>query len=165
MTTTIEFGKVVSLIVTPFRIIPDANYLSTVPIVEVQHFGADENTAGWGVYTRHENGGMVKWLADFNHPMDAVEFALEEIDAKFPDAFIERSAWVSKEDIDKSKPYLKILRRPADVQFPYAVVTVVPNGHPSTRSVMAPTEANAVALAINLAKKDNTPIAPYRWQK
>lgn len=155
------YGKVVSFQVVPFRIRPSeiAEYGVTV---EAQESGADEHTSGWGVYVRHENG-MAMWCGDFDHPMDAVEFALEEINDKFPYAFIERSAWASTEDIDTSQPYLRILRRPSDKQYPYAVFGI--NCHPGFGSSKQETEAKAVEFARYVSKKENIPIAPYRWQK
>lgn len=155
----IEFGKVVSLQVVPFRIRPSVDADGRA-VIEIQPNGADGSTRGWGVYLRHENG-MAMWHSDFDHPLDAVEHAQNEIEEKYPDAFIEQSSWVTP-GIDITKPHIAIVRCPGDKTMPFKIVYK----HPEMRAeYAASTEAMAVEIALTVGRDNNIPIAPYRWQK
>lgn len=152
-----DLGKVVSIQILPFKL--DFDRFGE-PHVECQPKGANDDTRGWAVYLRHENG-MAFWNDDFDHPMDAVEHALNEIDGSFPEATIERSWWSAP--VDPQEPHIAILRCPDNSVLPYCVKL---RNHPTTNfTSRVRTEADAISEAVAKAASLGIKVAAYRWQK
>lgn len=82
-TVDAKAGKIIGLQLAPFKELEQGS-------IEIQMDGANDETKGYGVYSRYENG-MVKHSVDFWHESDAVAYARQL--ARYHEVKIEPYGW------------------------------------------------------------------------